>query len=286
VSVSLPYVGIGFWRHFPEQDQNGKSLAKAVLAFQEQFGFDLVKITPASTWQVQDFGFASHWNGNPTGKREILDGSIQFLHKLKGRNPSNFFLEQARIAVLEVKEGLKETKPVLQTLFSPSTQLVQLVGVEGLKELAASNPVLLCSSLDYLLESTCYQMDCLADSDALFYAIGQAGPIDQALGSFQEMFEAFDAVPLQDRAGKQTVVHLHGENLPSFLLDALPEYCLIHYEQNPDIVVKPNHWPGLSLKQLHAPEQEKLRPFLTAGCVLPMHFPTNIIQQWKAKYSL
>ena len=115
MSVSLPYTGISFWRHFPEQDQNGKTLAKAVLAFQEQFGFDLVKITPASTWQLQDYGFLSHWNGNLSGKREIVDASIQQLGKLKQKKPVQFYLEQARIAVLEVKEGLKETKPVLQT---------------------------------------------------------------------------------------------------------------------------------------------------------------------------
>lgn len=286
MSVSLPNAGISFWRHFPEQDQNGKTLAKAVLAFQEQFGFDLVKITPASTWQLQDYGFLSHWNGNLSGKREIVDASIQQLGKLKQKKPVQFYLEQARIAVLEVKEGLKETKPVLQTLFSPSTQLVQLLGVEGVKELAASNPVLLRSCLDLLLESTCYQIEGLADADALFYAIGQAGPLHQALGSFQEMFEAFDVVPLKERAGKETVVHLHGEKLPSFLMGAIPDYCYLHYEQNRGIVVKPNHWPGLSLKQLYAPEQEVQIPFLTAGCVLPMHFPTDMIQQWKAKYSL
>jgi uroporphyrinogen decarboxylase len=285
VSVSLPYVGIGFWRHFPEQDQNGKSLAKAVLAFQEQFDFDLVKITPASTWQLQDFGFSSHWNGNFAGKREIADASIQQLHKLKGNKPSQLFLEHARIAVIEVKNGLKVRKPVLQTVFSPSTQLVQLVGVEGVKELVRSNPILLHTSLDRLLENTVGQMDALTDADALFYAIGQAGPLHQAIGSFQEIFEAYDAIPLRERAGRQTVVHLHGEKLPPFLMEAIPEDCIIHYEQNPDQVVKSNHWPGLSLKQLHAPEQEKPHPFLTAGCVLPMHFPTNLIQQWKAKYS-
>jgi hypothetical protein len=55
---------------------------------------------------------------------------------------------------------------------------------------------------------------------------------------------------------------------------------MIHYEQDGRIPYKPNHWPGLSEKQLGNLDQQKPFPFLTAGCVLPIDFPEETIRQW------
>ena len=41
---------VAFWRHFPVDDQTPETLAAAALNFQKTYDFDLVKVTPASSF--------------------------------------------------------------------------------------------------------------------------------------------------------------------------------------------------------------------------------------------
>jgi hypothetical protein len=158
-----------------------------------------------------------------------------------------------------------------------------MLGIEALKSLILSHPERVWKSLDILLENTITEMEYLDNADALFYAIVQAGILQEQLGNYKEIFEKIDGIPLREKTNKTTVVHLHGEKLPAFLFQDLPETCIIHYEQDGSIPYKPNHGPGLSEKQLGNSAQKKPFPFLTAGCVLPNDFPEETIRQWTAK---
>ena len=63
---------VSFWRHFPVDDQNAESLARATIAYQEQFNFDLVKVSPSSSFCLQDWGAKDIWKGHPEGTRDYL----------------------------------------------------------------------------------------------------------------------------------------------------------------------------------------------------------------------
>ena len=41
---------VALWRHFPVDDQEAATLAAATLDFQRHYDFDLVKVTPASSF--------------------------------------------------------------------------------------------------------------------------------------------------------------------------------------------------------------------------------------------
>ena len=41
---------VALWRHFPVDDQTPDGLAAATLDFQQTYDFDLVKVTPASSF--------------------------------------------------------------------------------------------------------------------------------------------------------------------------------------------------------------------------------------------
>ena len=43
---------VALWRHFPVDDQSPETLANATLYFQNNYDFDLVKVTPASSLSV------------------------------------------------------------------------------------------------------------------------------------------------------------------------------------------------------------------------------------------
>ena len=61
---------VALWRHFPVDDQSADGLAKASSIFQKQYDFDFIKITPASSFCVSDWGVQDMWNGNTEGTRD------------------------------------------------------------------------------------------------------------------------------------------------------------------------------------------------------------------------
>ncbi len=60
---------IALWRHFPVDDQTPEALAAATLNFQKTYDFDLVKVTPASSFCVKDWGVEDEWVGDTEGTR-------------------------------------------------------------------------------------------------------------------------------------------------------------------------------------------------------------------------
>ena len=61
---------VALWRHFPVDDQSPETLAAAQIAFQRAYDFDLVKVTPASSFCIRDWGAEDEWRGNPEGTRQ------------------------------------------------------------------------------------------------------------------------------------------------------------------------------------------------------------------------
>lgn len=64
------------WRHFPVADQDPLELARATLEFQDRFEFDLIKVTPSSSYCIYDWNSRDDWRGNPEGTREYTQYPI------------------------------------------------------------------------------------------------------------------------------------------------------------------------------------------------------------------
>ncbi|MGB9673113.1 MAG: uroporphyrinogen decarboxylase, partial [Anaerolineales bacterium] len=56
-------IPVALWRHFPGDDQDPLQLALSTINFQKDYDFDLVKVTPASSFCVKDWGAVDQWNG-------------------------------------------------------------------------------------------------------------------------------------------------------------------------------------------------------------------------------
>jgi hypothetical protein len=67
---SVDRVPVALWRHFPGDDQAPAALAAATVAFQRRWDFDFVKVTPASSFQIKDWGAQDAWQGNIEGTRQ------------------------------------------------------------------------------------------------------------------------------------------------------------------------------------------------------------------------
>jgi len=68
---------VALWRHFPMDDQDPEMLAAATLDFQSRYDFDLIKVTPASSFCLKDWGAEDRWEGNPEGTRRYSRHVIQ-----------------------------------------------------------------------------------------------------------------------------------------------------------------------------------------------------------------
>ena len=61
---------VALWQHFPGDDRTPHGLAAATLSFQRAHDFDFVKVTPSSSFCLQDWGARDVWQGSAEGTRD------------------------------------------------------------------------------------------------------------------------------------------------------------------------------------------------------------------------
>src|SRR5512143_200837 len=117
---SVDRVPVALWRHFPGDDQDPASLAAATIAFQRRWDFDFVKVTPASSFQIKDWGARDEWLGNIEGTRHYTyhpvdrAGDWRTLKVLDARSGA---LGGQLKSLNMIVEALPDV-PVIQTVFS------------------------------------------------------------------------------------------------------------------------------------------------------------------------
>ena len=122
---------VALWRHFPGDDQDPAELAASTVAFQRQYDFDFVKVTPASSYCVCGWGTQDRWDGNPEGTREYRWQPIRQPEDWLRREPLDptrgTLGEQLRCLEL-IQRGLGTHVPFIETVFSPLAQAKNLAG--------------------------------------------------------------------------------------------------------------------------------------------------------------
>jgi len=99
---------VALWHHFPVDDQNAITLANATINFQNQYDFDLIKVMPASSFCLKDWGAEDQWRGNSEGTRDYTKRVITHPEdwlRLRVLDPHKGYLgEQLRcLALLQVE---------------------------------------------------------------------------------------------------------------------------------------------------------------------------------------
>src|SRR5688500_4983250 len=122
---------VALWRHFPVDDQNPEALAAATLNFQRAYDFDLVKVTPASSFCVKDWGVEDKWMGHTEGTRQYTKHVIEDpgdWEKLPSLDPTSAHLAGQLTCLRLIRDDLGPDTPLLQTIFSPFAQAKYLAG--------------------------------------------------------------------------------------------------------------------------------------------------------------
>jgi uroporphyrinogen decarboxylase len=218
---------VALWRHFPVDDQDPKLLADATLHFQRTYDFDLVKVTPASSFCVKDWGVDDQWMGDTEGTRHYTQRMIHEPHdweKLPVLDPSAPHLAGQLDCLRFIRAGLGTDTPLLQTIFSPLAQAKNLSGNETLIAHLRLYPEAVVRGLTAIAETTRRFVEACLDTgiDGIFYAIQHAQASLLTLEEYQTFGLPYDRKSLEPaQALWCNLLHLHGQDIYFSLVDSL-----------------------------------------------------------------
>lgn len=158
-------IPVVLWRHWPGDDQRAADFARAVVDFQLVYDWDFVKVTPASTTYVLDYGAKDHWQGALSGDRTctrtVIQRSLDWtdlrpLDPLRGEYGKH--LEALRL-ITESFPG--ETVPIITTIYSPLAQAARLAGAEQTIRNLRTHADRLHTGLNAITETTLRFIDAL-----------------------------------------------------------------------------------------------------------------------------
>lgn len=220
-------VPVALWRHWPGDDQRAEDLARAHLDFQRQYDFDFLKVTPASSFCVEDWGVDAQWFGNVEGTREYVRRVV--------REPGDW----ARLPVLDPRQGalgrqvrcleilreaLGDEVPFLQTVFSPLAVAGYLAGDEVLLSHLRQHPEALRAGLEVITETLVRFVQEVERTGAsgIFLALRHANHHLLCVEEYTHLGRAYDLRVLQAAQGMWcNVLHLHGSHV---MFDLVADY--------------------------------------------------------------
>jgi uroporphyrinogen decarboxylase len=215
----LDRLPIALWRHFPVDDQDPNSLAVATLNFQNLYDFDLVKVTPASSFCLKDWGAEDRWEGNLEGTRRYSKHVIQSpkdWETLPVLFPSSPFLARQLDCLSLLRIKMDTNTPIIQTIFNPLSQAKNLAGGELLIKHIRLLPEAVMQGLETIAKGTLLFMEAAIKIgiDGFFYAIqhAQAGLLTKS--EYEQFGKKID-LPLLESVQSLwcNILHLHGTDV-------------------------------------------------------------------------
>jgi uroporphyrinogen decarboxylase len=225
---------VALWRHFPVDDQSPEALATATLHFQRTYDFDLVKVTPASSFCVKDWGVEDEWIGDTEGTRRYTRHIIKDprdWETLPTLDATSRHLAGQLACLRLIRAELGPDTPLLQTVFSPLAQAKYLSGNDMLISHLRLYPEAVMKGLTTIAETTRRFVEaCLeTDIDGVFYAIQHAQASLLSLEEYKTFGLALDQKVLEPAQQLwSNLLHLHGHDVYFSILDSL-EFPIVNW---------------------------------------------------------
>lgn len=215
------------WQHFPVDDQHPSSLAKAILAFQEQFDFDFVKITPHSSFCLKDWGVIDEWQGHVEGTRAYLHRPIKSpddWYQLSPLDPTKGHLGKQLECVATLQKSLPKETPYFQTIYNPLSQAKNLLGPNLVSQYIRCFPDAFKQGLETILGTTIRFIEEVKKLGVagIFLAIQHASYQILSEQEYRDFGMPYDLAILESvRDCWVNVAHVHGD---SIMFDLIADY--------------------------------------------------------------
>ena len=215
-------VPVAFWRHWPGDDQDAESLARAALDFQRQFDLDFIKLPVSSTYAVDDYGVKHAYRGSPNGDREYLERAVkrpEDWDRIEPLDPHKGTYGLNLRAVRLVVEQKGADVPLVVTMFNPLAVAFYLAGDETALVHVRRHPERVQRALQALTE-TCARFAAAAiaeGADGIFLSVRAASYEVMSEEEYARFGRQGD-LAVFEAAGRGwfNVLHLHGQH-PMFV---------------------------------------------------------------------
>jgi uroporphyrinogen decarboxylase len=223
---------IAIWRHWPGDDQDAQALAEAHLKWQKDYDWDLIKVSPASSYCLVDWGVLAQWEGSFEGTRTYKERVVHAPEdwaKLAVLDPGSGMLATQIEALNLVNDGLAsdfdDPPPFIATIFSPLAQAKNIAGEHRVLSHMRSDPDLLREGLEVIAESTIDYIQAARESgiSGVFYAIQHARYAKMSVVEYQSFGRPYDEEILASASDLAlNMVHVHGEE--GIMFDLVADY--------------------------------------------------------------
>jgi uroporphyrinogen decarboxylase len=231
---------IALWRHFPGDDQRAEDLAAAQIAFQRHYDFDLIKVSPASSFCLDDWGVRDRYLGNTEGTREYYHRPVttpEDWRQLPVLDPNQGALgRQLRcLEIIDQELGQGSDRvPFIQTIFSPLAQAKNLAGPERMLALMRQAPKAFKAGLETVSQTTVAFLEAIKRTGAagIFYAVQHARYTLMSKAEYREFGMPYDLRILEHLDGTWfNMLHIHGEDIMFDLLADYPVQAINWHDQ-------------------------------------------------------
>jgi uroporphyrinogen decarboxylase len=216
-------VPVGFWRHFPGDDQRADTLADITLEFQRQYDLDFIKLPVSSVYCVADYGVKHEYRGSPAGTREYLERAVKTVEDWDRIEPLDihkgvygWHLQCLRRIVNEKPADT----PIVVTVFNPLAMAFYLAGDETALVHLRQDPKRFIRALEALTE-TCadFVREIInVGADGIFLSAKSASYEAMNELEYERFGRPADLSVLQAaKSGWFNILHLHGQ-YPMFKL--------------------------------------------------------------------
>jgi uroporphyrinogen decarboxylase len=292
---------VALWRHFPGDDQRPDDLAWATLMWQRTWDWDFIKVSPASSFCLVDWGAEDRWVGGDEGNREYTrrvivepEGWTRLAVQDCARGALGRQIECLRLIQSQVGDEI----PFIQTVFSPLAQAKNLAGQDRLIVHIRRHPAQVKAALETITRTTLAFIEHAKERGiaGIYYAIQLAnyGLLNEA--EYREFGEPYDRRILDAvRDCWFNLAHLHGRDGMFDLVSQYPIQALNWHDQESGPSLREGqarfrgavcggleHWEHLlrgEPAQLHDLAQDAIRQtggkrlILSTGCVAPVNAP-------------
>lgn len=243
-----------------------------------------ISSTPASTYQLRDYGLRDAWDGDSIGRRSVANTVVEEpddWRRLPRLDPYDGFTGRLLDAADFIRRELPPSVPVLMTVFNPFFQAAALGGIERLRQHLEICPDAVGEGLARIAANTCRLIARLrsAGCDGIFLAVQHA----QNSVSTQERYARHGLPGDLDclaaaRSMPLNMLHLHGTGVHAGLFDALGDVTL-HFEaaaDNPDPAGLLSRGIAVSSGPCPALLASQPAPLVRAAC-------DDMLARWKGK---
>lgn len=223
---------VALWRHWPGDDQDAAALAASHLKWQQDYDWDLIKVSPSSSFCIQDWGVKDQWEGSVEGTRTYTERVVhkpEDWEKLTVLDPKQGMLATQLNALKLLGEELRKDPagetPFIATIFSPLAQAKNIAGNTRLLSHMRSHPQAVRSGLETITKSVIAYLEEAKEIgiSGIYYAIQHARYSLLSPVEYQSFGRPYDEEILAVASDLWlNMVHIHGDD--DIMFDLVADY--------------------------------------------------------------